>query len=132
MQALLEQRPVGVAGLFVHPEKLDDFIAGYHRALAVRLGLGQSLAQVEQQNRIQQGQIGAAQQPRHFQIAGVGLAGKSHLRIAVDHQLQKQLGQAAANGRFVANQDRPEPGVAPALQGRAGEQLHQHAPGIQR
>ena len=48
MDAPLEQRPVGVAGLFVNAEKLDDFVDRYHCTVAVRLGLGEPLAQVEQ------------------------------------------------------------------------------------
>ena len=114
--ALFEQRPVGVASLFINPEKLDDLVGRYHCTIAVRLGLGESLAQVKQQNGIDKGQIGAAQKPGYFQITGLGLSGKGYLQIAVNHQLQKQIGQAAANGRFIANQNRPESGVPLAIQ----------------
>jgi len=55
MDTLFEQRPVGIAGLFVNPEKLDYFVGRYHCTIAMGLGLGESLAQVEQQNGIQKG-----------------------------------------------------------------------------
>ena len=51
------------------------------------LGLGESLAQVEQQNGIQKGQIGTTQKSGYFQVARFGLTGKGHLQITVDYQL---------------------------------------------
>jgi len=131
MDALLKQRSVGVADLFVDAEKLDDLVGRDHRTVAMRLGLGESLAQMEQQNGVEEGQMGAAQEPGHFQVTRLGLAGKGHLQVAVNHQLQKQLRQTASDRRFITNQDRPELGVTLTIHGRAGEELYQYTTGIQ-
>ena len=98
----------------------------------MRVGLGQALAQVQHQHRIEKGELGAAQQLGHFEFGRVGLARKGDLHVAVDHQFQEQFGQALADQGFVAQQHRPQLAVAARFERWAGQQLHQHAARVER
>ncbi len=108
MNPFHEPRTVGVGGALIEGEKLRDLVCRHHGAIALRIGLGQSLAKVEQQNGVNERQLGATQQKGHFEVVGICLARESHLYIPVDNQFEKQIGKTPTDHRFVSHQDRPE------------------------
>ena len=113
--------PVGVDAALVNAQVLEDLIHRDDRAFSFGIGQCQLLPEVQQQDGIQESELGAAEQQRSFQIAGVELARECDLEVSVNHQVEKELRQAAANQHLITHQDRPEFGVAASIERRAGQ-----------
>ena len=82
-------------------EGFVDVVAGDDGAFALGFGLGQALAQVEEEDGVKVVERQAAQEARGVLFAGVCLAGEGDLEVGVDDEFEEEFGELAADARFV-------------------------------
>ena len=129
-QMPLEADGVAIAARDVG-EMLADFVKADDGALAPALGAREPQAQEEEKIGLDVVERLALQKDRRLDGIGVRLAREREELLAVDHEVEKEVVEAAADQVLALKQGLPDDGHAHAVEHGALEKLHERAPCVE-